>query len=104
MYAVIQTGGKQYRVQQGDVIQVEALPNQAGETVEFDKVLLVGDQDSTRVGTPTVDGATVKGTVVRQTRDKKVLIYTFKRRQNSNRKQAGHRQAFTEIKIDAIEA
>lgn len=104
MYAVIQTGGKQYRVQQGDVIRVEALPIQAGDPVEFDKVLLIGDEESTRVGTPTVDGATVKGTVISQSRDKKVLIYTFKRRQNSNRRQAGHRQAFTEIKIDAIEA
>jgi large subunit ribosomal protein L21 len=103
MYAVIRTGGKQCRVKQGEIVRVEALAVEAGDTVTFDEVLLVGEGDSVRVGSPTVDGASVQGTVLRQGRHKKVVIQTYKRRQNSNRRRAGHRQAFTEIKIDAIE-
>ncbi len=104
MFAVIKTGGKQYRVQQGDLVRVESLSAAEGDAVVFDQVLLVGDGESTRAGTPTVDGAVVRGTVVRNARGRKIVIYTFKRRQNSNRRRAGHRQAFTEVKIDAIEA
>ena len=104
MFAVIKTGGKQYRVQQGDLVRVESLSAAEGDAVVFDQVLLIGDGESTRAGTPTVDGAVVRGTVVRNARGPKIVIYTFKRRQNSNRRRAGHRQAFTEVKIDAIEA
>jgi large subunit ribosomal protein L21 len=103
MYAVIRTGGKQCRVKQGEIVRVEALAVEAGDTVTFDEVLLVGEGESVRVGSPTVDGASVQGTVLRQGRQKKVVIQTYKRRQNSNRRRAGHRQAFTEVKIDAIE-
>lgn len=103
MYAVIRTGGKQCRVQQGDVVRVEALQAEAGDAVTFDEVLAVGEGDEVRVGDPTVSGATVRGTVVSQGRNKKVVIQTYKRRQNSNRRRAGHRQAYTEVKIDAIE-
>ncbi len=104
MYAVIQAGGRQLRVQQGDVVHVDKLSAEAGESIVFDQVLLVGDGDESRVGTPTVEGARVEGTVVAQERDKKVLIYTYKRRQNANRKSAGHRQYLTAVKIDAIQA
>ena len=104
MFAVIETGGKQYRVQQGDVVRVESLAGDAGDTVAFENVLMIGDGDSSQVGNPTVEGARVKGTVVDQGRAKKILIYTYKRRKNSNRKRAGHRQNFTAVKIDAIEA
>ena len=104
MFAVIETGGKQYRVQQGDVVRVETLAGDAGDAVAFENVLMIGDGDSSRVGSPTLEGAWVNGTVVEQGRAKKVLIYTYKRRQNSNRKQAGHRQNFTAVKIEAIEA
>ena len=104
MFAVIETGGKQYRVQQGDVVRVESLTGSAGDSIEFENILMIGDGESSRVGNPTVEGARVKGTVVNQGRAKKILIYTYKRRKNSNRKQAGHRQNYTEVKIEAIEA
>ena len=104
MYAVIQSGGKQYRVQEGDVVRLESLPAEAGEKVEFDHVLMVGGDDSTRVGTPTVEGARVSGTVIRHGRGDKVIVYTFKRRKNSNRRTQGHRQGYTEVKIEDIKA
>ena len=104
MFAVIETGGKQYRVQKGDVVRVESRAGSAGDPIEFENILMIGDGESSRVGNPTVEGARVKGTVVDQGRAKKILIYTYKRRKNSNRKQAGHRQNYTEVKIEAIEA
>jgi large subunit ribosomal protein L21 len=103
MYAVIRTGGKQCRVEQGNVVRVESLDAQDGDTVTFDEVLLIADGDDVRVGEPLVDGASVRGTVVRNGRGKKVEIRTYKRRQNSNRRRGGHRQAFTAVKIDSIE-
>jgi large subunit ribosomal protein L21 len=104
MYAVIQSGGKQLRVEVGDVVRVEKLGVDAGAAVVFDKVLMVGSGDQARVGAPTVEGAQVKGTVVEHGRADKILIYTFKRRQNSNRRQQGHRQDYTAVKIDSIDA
>ena len=103
MYAVIQTGGKQHRVEIGEVVRVESLTDDAGESVVFDEVLMVGEGDSVRVGSPRVEGATVRGTVVSHGRAKKILIYTYKRRKNSNRRSMGHRQNYTAVKIDAIE-
>ncbi len=104
MIAVIETGGKQHRVQVGDVVRVESLHAEAGVPVVFDRVLLVGEGDTARVGTPTVEGARVTGTVVANGRGVKVIGYLFKHRKNSNRKRWGHRQSFTAVKIDAIEA
>lgn len=104
MYAVIETGGKQVRVQVGDVVQVERLPGDPGAEIVFDRVLMLGGGESTTLGSPTVDSASVRGSIVGQTRGKKVLIYTFKRRQNSNRRQGGHRQDYTTVKIEAIDA
>ena len=104
MYAVIETGGQQFRVQIGDVVHVARLTEDVGGAVVFDRVLMVGGDEDVRLGAPTVDGAKVRGTVVGQDRDRKVLIYTYKRRQNSNRKRQGHRQAYTAVKIEAIDA
>ena len=86
------------------MVRVESLAGSAGDPIEFENILMIGDGESSRVGNPTVEGARVKGTVVDQGRAKKILIYTYKRRKNSNRKQAGHRQNYTEVKIEAIEA
>ena len=104
MYAVIETGGKQTRVQVGDVVQVECLPGDPGSEVVFEQVLMVGDGESVTLGSPTVDSARVRGSIVQHGRHKKVLIYTYKKRQNSNRKSAGHRQNYTEVKIEAIDS
>jgi large subunit ribosomal protein L21 len=102
MFAVIQTGGKQYRVAKGDSLRVEKLPGDVGGAVTFDKVLLVGGE-STKVGTPHVAGAKVSATIVAQDRDKKIIVFKFRRRKNYRRKN-GHRQPFTELKITAITA
>lgn len=104
MYAVIETGGKQLRVKVGDVVRVESLPGEIDDPVVFDRVLMVGEGDKARVGQPNLDGAEVKGSIVEQGRGRKILIYTFKRRKNSNRKTQGHRQNYTAIKIESINA
>jgi len=104
MYAVIETGGQQFRVQVGDVVRVARLAEDVGGAVLFDRVLMVGDGAQARVGSPVVDGAAVRGTVVAHDRERKILVYTYKRRQNSNRKRQGHRQAFTAVRIEAIDA
>ena len=101
MYAVIKTGGKQYRVQQGDVIFVEKLNAQADEAVTFDEVLLVGDADQSKVGTPVVKGAKVQGKVLAQVKGKKIVVYKYKSKKNERKKQ-GHRQPYTKVEITAI--
>lgn len=100
MFAVIQTGGKQYRVAEGDRLRVEKLAGDVGAKVTFDKVLLIGG-DSIKVGTPLVSGARVSAEIVAQARDKKVIVFKFRRRKNYRRKQ-GHRQPFTELKITGV--
>jgi large subunit ribosomal protein L21 len=102
MYAVIQTGGKQHRVEIGEIVRVEKLDSEEGAKVVFDQVLAVGEGDSVKVGSPIVQGATVKGTVVDQGRGKKLIVFRYRRRQNSSRRRGGHRQSFTAVKIDAI--
>ncbi len=101
MYAVIETGGKQYRVQQGDVITVEKLNVEAGEKVTFDKVLVVNDGEGLTVGTPCVEGATVGATVVENGKGQKVVIFKYKAKKDYRKKQ-GHRQPYTMVKIDEI--
>ena len=101
MYAVIETGGKQYRVNQGDVIKVEKLTADVGEKVDFDRVLLVGEGSDVKVGSPVVDGASVSGTVVEQDRGRKIIVFKMKRRKGYRRKQ-GHRQDYTGVQIDKI--
>jgi large subunit ribosomal protein L21 len=103
VYAIIQSGGKQYRVETGDVIRVERLDAPAGETVTLSEVLLVGAEGNTRVGAPLVAGASVVGTVVEQGRDRKVRVFKYKKRKHYRRTR-GHRQAFTALRIDRIEA
>ena len=101
MYAVIQTGGKQYRVKSGEQVKVEMLPAEVGAAVSFDRVLMLGEGDGVRVGAPFVDGARVKATVVAQGRGEKVRIFKLRRRKHYAKTQ-GHRQAFTEVRIDEI--
>ncbi len=103
MYAVIKTGGKQYRVSEGDVLRVEKLDAEAGATVEFDQVLMVGGGDDVKVGSPLVDGGRVSAEVVAQGRDRKIEVVKFKRRKDYQRKH-GHRQHYTEVKITGIQA
>ena len=101
MYAVIKTGGKQYRVQQGDVIFVEKIDAQADEAVTFEEVLLVGDGDAAKIGTPVVAGAKVEGKVLGQVKAKKIVVYKYKAKKNERKKQ-GHRQPYTKLEITAI--
>jgi large subunit ribosomal protein L21 len=103
MYAVIQTGGKQYRVAEGTTLKIEKLELGAGDSVEFDKVLMVQAGDSTKVGTPYVAGSKVTATVISQGRHAKVRIIKFRRRKHHMKKQ-GHRQYYTEVQITGISA
>ena len=100
MYAIIATGGKQYKVSEGDIITIEKLGVEAGEKVTFDQVLVVGGDDL-KVGNPTVAGATVEASVVKESRAKKVIVYKYKRKTGYHKKN-GHRQAFTQVKIEKI--
>jgi large subunit ribosomal protein L21 len=101
VYAIIQTGGKQYRVAPGDVLRVERLPGERGDEVVLDQVLLVTDGDNVQVGQPLVLNATVRTQIMQQGKGKKVLVYKKKRRKNYRRKQ-GHRQFFTALQIGEI--
>ncbi|HEU5393773.1 MAG TPA: 50S ribosomal protein L21 [Candidatus Methylomirabilis sp.] len=101
MYAVLETGGKQYRVSPGDLLTVERLGGEPGSPVRFERVLLVAEEDRVTVGTPTVPGASVAGEVVRQGRARKIIVFKFKRRKKYRRTQ-GHRQAQTIVRITEI--
>ena len=101
MYAVIESGGKQHRVVEGEILQLDKLDGVAGDKVKFDKILLVGEGESVKIGTPYVDGTQVEAEVTRQGRADKVKIIKFRRRKHSQKKQ-GHRQLFTEVKITGI--
>ena len=101
MYAVIKTGGKQYKVALGEKLKVEQIPADVGAEVVIDQVLMVGDGESVRLGQPTVAGATVKATVVAHGRGEKVRIFKMRRRKHYQKHQ-GHRQGYTELKIDSI--
>ncbi len=101
MYAVIKTGGKQYKVEEKDSIFIEKLDVEAGDTVTFDDVILVSDGDSIKVGDPVVKGASVTGKVEKQGKDKKVVTYKYKPKKHSHTK-TGHRQPYTKVTIDSI--
>jgi len=101
MYAIIKSGGKQFRAEPGQTIRVPSLQAQPGDQVTFDEVLLTGADDEVTLGSPTLDGALVTGEVVKHGKDKKVMIFKWKRRKNYRRKQ-GHRQGFTEVRIGEI--
>ncbi|MBN2865209.1 MAG: 50S ribosomal protein L21 [Thiotrichales bacterium] len=104
MYAVIKTGGKQYRVREGQVLRIESLNLEAGDAIEFDEVLMVGEGADIKIGTPVVEGAKVSGTVESNGRGKKVTIIKFRRRKNRSKTKQGHRQNYTEVKIGKISA
>jgi large subunit ribosomal protein L21 len=101
MYAVIATGGKQYRVQEGEIIRVEKLKGEPGAEVTFD-ALMVSDGENVKIGQPSVEGASVVGHIVQQDKAKKILVFKYKRRKRYRRKY-GHRQPFTAVKINKIE-
>jgi large subunit ribosomal protein L21 len=101
MYAIVECGGKQYRVTPGEVITVEKLPQSVGETVELDRVLLLGG-DQTVVGKPVVEGAKVSAKVIEQGKDQKIIVFHYKAKKNI-RKRFGHRQPYTRLLVEAIE-
>jgi len=103
MYAVIKTGGKQYRVSKGQTLKVEQLPAEAGQSVDFSEVLMIADGDNIQIGSPVVSGAKVSGEVVEQGRHKKIEILKFKRRKHHMKRQ-GHRQNYTAVKITDIKS
>jgi len=103
MYAVIKTGGKQYRVAKGDKLKVEKLPVEAGSSLDIDDILMIGDGDKVTIGAPRVDGGKVTATVVSHGRHDKIEIVKFKRRKH-HQKRTGHRQDYTEIEITDISA
>lgn len=103
MYAVIETGGKQYRVEPGQILRVEKLEAVKGDQVSFDKVLMFVDGESVRIGTPAIEGASVKGTVLVQDKARKIVVFKYKPKKRIRTK-TGHRQPFTEVRIDSLEA
>ncbi|MEL7564694.1 MAG: 50S ribosomal protein L21 [Dehalobacterium sp.] len=103
MYAIIETGGKQYKVAEGDVLRVEKLPVEADQTVEIDKVLAVSKEGALTVGTPLVNGAKVILKVLEQGKGKKIIVFKYKPKKNIRKKQ-GHRQPFTKLLVEKIEA
>ncbi len=102
MYAIVETGGKQYRVAPGSTLRIEKVDGDRGGRVVLDKVLAVSDGESLTIGAPYVQGAVVKGTIVRQGKGRKILVFKYRAKTNY-RKRYGHRQAFTEVKIESIE-
>ncbi|MFH1985325.1 MAG: 50S ribosomal protein L21 [Pseudomonadota bacterium] len=103
MYAIVKTGGKQYRVSQGDTMRFERLDGDVGSTVTFDQVLMVADGDNVTVGQPIVENAVVNGQIVEQGKAKKIIVFKYKRRKGYRRTQ-GHRQQYTAVRIDSISA
>lgn len=103
MYAILETGGKQYRVSVGDLIEVEKIDKSDGAVVEFDKVLMIKADEETKIGTPCVEGAKVIARIIKQRKGRKVVVFKFKRRKNYRRK-IGHRQPYTRVRIEQIVA
>jgi large subunit ribosomal protein L21 len=103
MYAIIETGGKQYRVQEGDLLFIEKLEVNADDAVTFDKVLIIGGEEGTTIGSPTIPGASVSAKVLKNGKAKKVTVFTYKAKKGSKRKM-GHRQPYTKVQIGTITA
>ena len=101
MYAVIETGGKQYRVQEGDVLFVEKIDAEEGQVIDFDKVLVLSKEGDLTVGKPFIEGAKVEGSVLEQGKSKKIVVFKYKAKKNYRKKQ-GHRQPYTKVKIEKI--
>jgi len=102
MYAVVNTGGKQYKVQQGEVLRIEKIPGDVGSSVTFDRVMMFSDGETVSIGQPVLDNVAVEGHIVAQGKAKKILVFKYKRRKRYRRKQ-GHRQEFTAVQIDSIQ-
>jgi large subunit ribosomal protein L21 len=101
MYAIVETGGKQFRVSEGSVIRTDLIETEVGASVTFDRIVLAANGDDVSIGSPLVSGATVTGTVLRQAKDKKILVFRYKSKKRV-RKLNGHRQRFAEVRIDKI--
>ena len=102
MYAIVNSGGKQYKVCEGDVLRVEKIPGEVGNPVSFDRVLMFSDGENVSIGQPTLDNVTVNGHITEQGKEKKIIVFKYKKRKRYRRK-LGHRQQYTEIKIDSIQ-
>jgi large subunit ribosomal protein L21 len=103
MYAVVASGGKQYKVREGEILKIEKIPGEIGDSISFDNVLLYSDGESLQIGQPQLESVKVSGHVVEQGKASKIIVFKFKRRKGYRRKQ-GHRQRFTAVKIDSINA
>ena len=103
MYAIVDSGGKQYKVREGEILRVEKLTGEVGDSVSFDKILMFSDGDQVNIGTPLLEDVTVNGHIVEQGKAKKIIVFKYKRRKRYRRKQ-GHRQQFTAVKVDSIKA
>ena len=101
MYAIVDSGGKQYRVKEGDILKVEKLAGEVGDNVSFDKILMFSNDENVNIGTPLLEDVTVNGHIVEQGKAKKIIVFKYKRRKRYRRKQ-GHRQQFTAVEIDSI--
>lgn len=101
MYAVVSSGGKQYRVQEGEILRIEKIPGDVGAKVSFDQVLMYSDGENVKIGRPVVENAVVNGHIMEQGKGKKIIVFKYKRRKRYRRKQ-GHRQQYTAVKIDKI--
>jgi len=101
MYAIVDSGGKQYKVKEGEVLKVEKLAGEVGDSVSFDRILMFSDGDNVNIGTPLLEDVAVSGHIVEQGKAKKIIVFKYKRRKRYRRKQ-GHRQQFTAVKIDSI--
>ena len=101
MYAIVDSGGKQYKVQEGEVLKVEKLAGEVGDSVSFDRILMFSDGENVNVGTPLLEDVAVNGHIVEQGKAKKIIVFKYKRRKRYRRKR-GHRQQFTAVKVDSI--
>jgi large subunit ribosomal protein L21 len=101
MYAIVDSGGKQYKVQEGEVLRVEKLAGEVGDSVSFDRILMFSDGDDVNIGTPLLEDVAVSGHIVEQGKAKKIIVFKYKRRKRYRRKR-GHRQQFTAVKVDSI--
>ena len=101
MYAVVASGGKQYKVQEGEILRVEKLTGEVGDSVSFDRILMFSDGENVNVGTPLLEDVAVNGHIVEQGKAKKIIVFKYKRRKRYRRKR-GHRQQFTAVKVDSI--
>lgn len=102
MYAIVDTGGKQYKIREGEILRIEKIPGEIGSQVSFDRILMFSDGENVRIGRPLLDGVAVKGHIVEQGKAKKIIVFKYKRRKRYRRK-LGHRQLYTAVKIDSIE-